>query len=831
MASNLLPIPFRRTHSVSLSDAMKQYISNKYDQQPNMFKEDLSLIDQLRSDAVTSLEAHSSGIRKLSAYAAQLVWIGGKFPIDIGVEFSWYPALGFNTQRPVSQHNLRFELANILFNLAALYSQLALALNRSTSEGLKAASNYFCQAAGVLVYLRNDIVPELGGTQPEDMDSITLESLEQLMLAQAQECSWSMAVKNGYKDALISRLAAKVSDFYDQATEFATRSDIISTDSIHHMTAKHHHFAAAAQYRAACDCLEKRKYGEEVARLRDSLACVNEALKESRWINKTVLGDLNGLKIKVAEDLKRAEKDNDIIYLMPVPPKSELKTLDRAGMAIARKPTEICDPATSLGDHGVFGQPLFARLVPYAVHVAASTYSGRKEVIVNNTIDELEGLTNKMRDLLQSLNLPGSLQALEKPLGLPLSIKSHAEEVRQQQGLHMLRRSMHDINSLKSNDVATYEEGVGLLRLEATENEKTMRKHGTERWTRPTSQQAGEKLYNQVGEIDGYLKSADNSDELVKTKLKECEDALKVLEGTERDLEEYVPSSRRAVMPAKVEREASRLRNVLNEVHQLESRRRRKIESLREKLKEDDINPVLLAETARLEREFPMQKIEPGQFETLFDKRLERYNDDRVMVSNEREDQDSITLRLQEADLAFVSVRRGDTSTREREQALQRLENAYQKYKEILVNLETGRKFYNELAIMVNRFRDECREFRYQRRTEAGQLEADLSNAMSALNIAQNNNLQEQKQRETLRSHYNVKAPNKDPMPAPIPQRAPVPPPPTQGTWTPEVGIKFGGPVPLPPNSGNLHNPTYPNTRGSQLRGSQWEPNAGIRFG
>ena len=68
---------------MSLSDAMKQYISNKYDQQPNMFKEDLSLIDQLRSDAVTSLEAHSSGIRKLSAYAAQLVWIGGKFPIDV----------------------------------------------------------------------------------------------------------------------------------------------------------------------------------------------------------------------------------------------------------------------------------------------------------------------------------------------------------------------------------------------------------------------------------------------------------------------------------------------------------------------------------------------------------------------------------------------------------------------------------------------------------------------------------------------------------------------------------------------------------------------------
>jgi programmed cell death 6-interacting protein len=48
-----------------------------------MFKQDLEAIDQLRIDAVTSLEAHVSGIKKLSAYAAQLVWISGKFPIDV----------------------------------------------------------------------------------------------------------------------------------------------------------------------------------------------------------------------------------------------------------------------------------------------------------------------------------------------------------------------------------------------------------------------------------------------------------------------------------------------------------------------------------------------------------------------------------------------------------------------------------------------------------------------------------------------------------------------------------------------------------------------------
>jgi programmed cell death 6-interacting protein len=234
---------------------------------------------------------------------------------QIGADFTWFTALGYNTERPISQNNLKYELSNILFNLAALYSQLAISVNRSTADGLKAACNYFSLAAGVLSHIRTNIVPELRAEPVEDMDVATLESLQQLFLAQAQECFWQKAVIDGYKDASIAKLAARVSDLYSSAGDWAVKSEAVSSEWIHHMTAKHHHFAAAAQYRQACDCLEKRKYGEEVARLRDSMLCVNEALKEARYINKTVLGDLNGLKNKVSEDLKRAEKDNDVIYL------------------------------------------------------------------------------------------------------------------------------------------------------------------------------------------------------------------------------------------------------------------------------------------------------------------------------------------------------------------------------------------------------------------------------------------------------------------------------------------------------------------------------------
>lgn len=82
----MLQLPFRQTNQVLLSTAIRQYISTKYDQHPEMFAADLTTIDRLRAEAVNVREPHVSGIRRLQVYAAQLRWIGGKFPIDVGSE-------------------------------------------------------------------------------------------------------------------------------------------------------------------------------------------------------------------------------------------------------------------------------------------------------------------------------------------------------------------------------------------------------------------------------------------------------------------------------------------------------------------------------------------------------------------------------------------------------------------------------------------------------------------------------------------------------------------------------------------------------------------------
>ena len=149
---------------------------------------------------------------------------------------------------------------------------------------------------------------------------------------------------------------------------------------------------------------------------------------------------------------------------------------------------------------------------------------------------------------------------------------------------------MHEISKLKANDAAMYQEGVGLLKTEAEDDNKARLKHGSERWNRQPSSEAGEYLYTKADEIDGYLKSAASSDDLVKKKLKECEGEIGILGGTARDLESYIPNSKRTTMTPDVERAVDGLRSVLSDVNKLEHRRKKRIQEVREKVKYDDIS-------------------------------------------------------------------------------------------------------------------------------------------------------------------------------------------------------------------------------------------------
>ena len=167
---------------------------------------------------------------------------------------------------------------------------------------------------------------------------------------------------------------------------------------------------------------------------------------------------------------------------------------------------------------------------------------------------------------------------------------AHAEEIKQQGGLNRLYSFVQDVAKLKSTDQAIYQEGVNLLQQESAEEDAARARHGTDRWTRPPSREAGEKLYNQVAEIEGYFKSAQGSDELVDKKIKASEEMLRLVAGPRRHLNEFVPNAQRAAIPPKLEREVQNLNSVLHEANRLENRRQRIVDEVKARAKADDIS-------------------------------------------------------------------------------------------------------------------------------------------------------------------------------------------------------------------------------------------------
>ena len=69
------------------------------------------------------------------------------------LEIAYAPAFT-SSAVPITLSNLVFERASVLFNLAALYSQLGSAQDRTTIEGIKRAASYYQVGADYFPCLR-----------------------------------------------------------------------------------------------------------------------------------------------------------------------------------------------------------------------------------------------------------------------------------------------------------------------------------------------------------------------------------------------------------------------------------------------------------------------------------------------------------------------------------------------------------------------------------------------------------------------------------------------------------------------------------------------------
>ena len=145
---------------------------------------------------------------------------------------------------------------------------------------------------------------------------------------------------------------------------------------------------------------------------------------------------------------------------------------------------------------------------------------------------------------LRSLNLPASLDALERPIGLPPSLLKKAEEVRLEEGPNRIEESIENVEKLAEYNAKLLDEvcpvlhfknlqpdcifmqAMDILDSEASEDEAA---RSVKPLKRLPSHVANDELTSKAERYRHILTQAQDSDELVRQKWDDCETNIRTL--------------------------------------------------------------------------------------------------------------------------------------------------------------------------------------------------------------------------------------------------------------------------------------------------------------
>lgn len=255
-----------------------------------------------------------------------------KFDFQLSVPLLWVNA--FDASSDASVPHLSFDRVSVLFNLAVNESALALASyrHRSTkSDALPTVAKHFQLAAGYFATVRSH--PPPGGmlnTTP-DLFPPAVIALEYVMLANAQQAFYLHCRSTNVSNALLSRLAAGVSDFYSIAAESASEPDLRSTPFYSLValpcTALHKYFHAISLQDAASAASDRSsvpdmlailpiavKAAEAVIPLAREAASSSTSLAAISDLCEQISRTSSELLSSLTDQLQEVEDDNRRIY-------------------------------------------------------------------------------------------------------------------------------------------------------------------------------------------------------------------------------------------------------------------------------------------------------------------------------------------------------------------------------------------------------------------------------------------------------------------------------------------------------------------------------------
>lgn len=254
----MLALPLKRGEPTNLSPSLVTFLTKEYPADHTKFTSDINLWQQYRQSAIsTTIASDQIGIQHLLHYHYHLKTLTKRlnsYESELKLNFTWSDAFRPNTR--TTSGSLYTDWGGVLWNLAALYTHKGSIIDRTNDEGIRNASIQFQNAAGVIEFIRTDILPKILGPRSAELQELFLRMIIHLLLAQAQICFYEKAIRDrkttgNFKPALIAKLAQQVNLFYSNAVDICREREIssaIDVSWIYHMEFQRDCFRGLSEY-------------------------------------------------------------------------------------------------------------------------------------------------------------------------------------------------------------------------------------------------------------------------------------------------------------------------------------------------------------------------------------------------------------------------------------------------------------------------------------------------------------------------------------------------------------------------------------------------------
>ncbi|XP_052245099.1 LOW QUALITY PROTEIN: programmed cell death 6-interacting protein-like [Dreissena polymorpha] len=712
--ATFIAVPLKQTYEVDIVKPFRSFIQNTFSSaNPDDYNTAISEFSKLRNLTITkSVDKHESALEVLYRYYDQLTAIENKLPISenqIRVQFKWRDAFDkgsfFVGKNTLSLASGAYEKICLLYNIAALMTQIAEVHNHESDEGLKTSAKYFQQAAGIYGHLKDSSLSICSQDPTPDLAPDTLNALSSLMVAQGQEAVYRKAATS-MKEVMVVKIAYQCSDMYADAMklmQLPSLKDLWPREWLPMVAMKQAAFHAMAEFYQSVAAQKSKSYGEQISRLKHA-----KELMAAAATRGGLSFNFKNEQARIQRELEAAQKDNDFIYHDIIP---DVKSLPILGKTAVAKPLPLPERfSTSFVD-------LFEKIVPIPVYDAMNVFEGRKSTITNMEIGRLREQTTLLNSVLASLNLPAALEDVGGDK-VPQSVLDKAQQVRDMGGVAYLEGLMRELPELLTRNREILDESVRMLD-EEEKSDTQLKEQFKERWTRTASGHLTKPMRDESGKYKGILDTAINADKIVQDKYRNHKNAIALLSKPTHEIERSLPSGGGGGLAGNPH--VKELKKMMEEVEAIKAER----EVIETELKESKFDMAgkfmaALAADGLVNEEALSQKELDAVFGPL-----------RQQCVDSCQRQGMLLAKIQNTNTVFVQSKSGNQAGVQREAMLKDLAAGFDGFMELKGNLEEGTKFYNDLTPLLLKLQSKISDFCFARKTEKEELMADLQKTIA----------------------------------------------------------------------------------------------------